>query len=120
MGGTRRWMVDRSVVWQKGGDRAARTLGAKLRHQIAHGAVAVTKLTGDVRERAALDEESTQGLVAAVQDLDGLAEKVLGLCVIHDRYSWVFMRFFVESGSGCYPKFVRADKAESRRRAVNS
>jgi hypothetical protein len=68
-------------------------LGTELADEIAERAVGKAKLARDVGQGTPVQEEGTQGFVAALLRLLGLAEELLAAQVIHDRPSKVSSGF---------------------------
>jgi hypothetical protein len=71
------------MVWRKGGNLPTAALAAEPHHEVAEAAVTVAVLLSDLRHRAALAEDSTQGLITALETLGRLAEEVFAQDVIH-------------------------------------
>ena len=71
------------MVWRTGGSLTAVALRPELGDQVAEAAVAVAVLPGNVAQGAVLQKDRPQGLVAALNELRGLAEEVLAEGVVH-------------------------------------
>ena len=86
-----RSIVDGEVVRgrqkQKRGNLAASALRANLANHGLESIGLVTELRGDVGQWAPLDEEGTQGLIAAVKGLLGRNEELTARCIVHDAGS---------------------------------
>jgi hypothetical protein len=55
--------------------------------QVAKGAIAVAEAIGDLAQRAAFHEESTESFIASVQPLGWLEEEVLAAGIVHGATS---------------------------------
>jgi hypothetical protein len=63
------------------------TLGAKVTHQAAHGVVRIAKALGHFRLRLLVNEDGTQGFIAAMQCLLRFEEEATGEGVFHHKHS---------------------------------
>jgi hypothetical protein len=58
-------------------------LGAKLRHEVAETAIAVAVALRHFRDRAVFHKDGTEGFVAAMRELGGLAKEGFAEGVVH-------------------------------------
>jgi hypothetical protein len=86
-----RSVVDGAVVRgsqkRKRGSLTASALRAKLADYGIKSSGLVTELRGDVGQRASLDEEGTQGLIATVKGLLGRNEQLTARYIVDDAGS---------------------------------